>query len=135
MPKNMDSNQTRWGWFGGLLGCGLWMLIAAVLAGLEGSFLSSMYVLGLFAIFISIGFLLWLSPRNLRLRDAVSTLLIASATLSTIAIYVLNSAGVWEAIQLSPWVFSAESSYVILVVVHVVLLLYLRFGPFRTVTD
>lgn len=135
MPENMDSNQTRWGSFGGLLGCGVWMLVAAVLAGLEGSFLSSMYVLGLFAIFNSIGFLLWLSRRYLRLRNAVTTLLIASGTLSTLAIYVLNSAGVWEAIQLSPWVFSAESSYVILIAVHVVLLLYLRFGLFRTVTD
>lgn len=127
MKLNLDGDQTRWTWFGAQLGCSMWMLVAAVSAGLEGSFQSTVYVLGLFVILNSIGLLLWFSRRKLRLRNAVSTLLIASATLSTTAIYVLNSAGVWEAIQLSPWVFSAETSYVILAVVHLIVLLFLGF--------
>lgn len=127
MHVNLDSDQTRWAWFGGQLGCSLWMLIAAVIAGLEGSFLSTVYVLGLFILLNTVGLLLWLLRRKLRLRTAVTSLLIASCTLGTVAIFVLNSAGVWEAIQLSPWVFSAETSYVILAVVHVVVLLFLGF--------
>ena len=127
MEGNLDSIQMRWAWFGGQLGCSLWMLVAAVIAGLEGSFQSTIYVLGLFAILNGIGLLLWFSRRKLRLRNAVTTLLIASGTLGITTIYILNSAGVWEAIQLSPWVFSAETSYVILAVVHVVVLLFLGF--------
>lgn len=127
MHVYLDSDQTRWAWFGGQLGCSLWMLVAAVIAGLEGSFLSTVYVLGLFTLLNAVGFLLWLSRRKLRLRFAVMTLLIASGTLGTATIYVLNSAGVWEAIQISPWVFSAETGYVILAVVHVVVLLFLGF--------
>lgn len=134
MQGNMDSDQARWGWMGGQLGCSAWILIASLLAGLEGSFLTAMYVAGLFVLLNSIGCLLWFSRRKLRFRTAVSMLLLASGTFGTAAIYILDSAGVWEVIQINPWVVSAEVSYALLVVVHVVILLVLGFGSLRKIS-
>lgn len=134
MQRNLNSDQMRWGWFGCQLGCSAWMLIASLLAGLEGSFLTAMYVVGLFALLNTIGYLLWFSRPKLRFRTAVAVLLLTSGTLGTVAIYLLNSAGVWKVIQFNPWVVSAEVSYVLLGVVHVVILLVLGFRPFRNIT-
>lgn len=134
MQGYLDSDQMRWGWFGGQLGCSAWMLLASLLAGLEGSFLTAMYVVVLFALLNTFGYVLWFSRRKLRFRTAVSMLLLASGTFGTAAIYFLDSAGVWEVIQINPWVVSAEMSYVLLVVVHVVILLVLGFGPLRKIT-
>ena len=135
MQRNLGSDQARLGWFGAQLGCSSWMLIASLLAGLEGSFPTAMYVAGLFVLLNSIGCLLWFSRHKVRFRTALSMLLLSSGTLGVAAIYVLNAASVWEVIQINPWVVSADISYVLLAVVHVVVLLALSFGPLRKITS
>ena len=90
-----------------------------------------LYVLTLFACLNGIGYILWSSRGRLRLRTALTLLIPASGVSGLATIYLLDSAGLWEAVQLEPWVFSAEESYVMLVAMHLFMLLWLRFGPLR----
>lgn len=90
-----------------------------------------LYVLALFACLNGIGYLLWSSRGRLLLRTALTLLILASGASGAAAIYVLDSAGLWEAVQLEPWVYTAETSYLGLVAVHLSVLLWLRFGPMR----
>lgn len=81
---------------------------------------SGLTVCGLFVIVNGIGLVLWASRRRLRFSTALVLLMLASGTASTVAIYVLDVARVWEAIQVEPWVFSAETSYLVVLAVHAV---------------
>ena len=119
------------GWLGGQLGCSGWLLLAGILAGWAGSLLTASYVLGLFACLNGVGYLLWSSRRRLRLRTAWTLLVLASGVSGAAAIFVLDTAGLWEAIQLEPWIYPAKTSYVYLVAIHLFMFLMLRFGPMR----
>ena len=131
MRGDSDVSHVGWGWLGCQLGCSGWLLLAGILAGWAGSLLTASYVLALFACLNGVGYLLWSSRRGLRLRTPLTLLLLASGVSGAAAIYLLDSAGLWEAIQLEPWVYTAETGYVVLVAVHFSVLLGLRFGPLR----
>ena len=109
----------------------MWLLLVGILAGWAGSLLTASSVLALFASLNGVGYLLWSSRGRLRLRTALTLLILASFVSGTAAIYLLDSAGLWEAVQLEPWVYTAETSYVVVVAVHLFVFLQLRFGPLR----
>lgn len=123
MRGDWDGNRVGWAWLGAQVGCSAWLLLAAILAGWAGSLLTASYVLGLFACLNGVVLLLWSSRGRLRIRTALVLLILASGATGTAAIYVLDAAGLLEAIQLEPWVYAADESYAILAVAHVAVLL------------
>lgn len=111
MHRDWDRYHLGWAWLGGQIGCSGWILLSGILAGWAGSLLTALYVLALFACLNGIGYLLWSSRGRLRLQTALTVLILASGASGAAAIYVLDSAGLWEAVQLEPWVYTAETSY------------------------
>lgn len=122
MERNTEQgwNGKHGGWVGSQLGATAWLFLAGMLATNEGSMSSGLTVCGLFLIVNGIGLVFWACRRRLRYSTALTLLLLVSGTASTVAIYVLNAAGAWEAIQMEPWVFSAGTSYLFVVAVHLV---------------
>ena len=49
-------------------------------------------------------------------------------------LYIVDAAGLWEAVQMEPWVYTVETSYVGLVAVHFAVLL-LCVGSLRRLTS
>ena len=63
--------------------------------------------------------------------NGIDVVVVASGVAGAAAIYLLDTPGLWEAVQLEPWVYTAEQSYPLLAVVHLSVLLMVCFGPFR----
>ena len=116
------------GWFGTQLGGSLWILIAGVLASrLDGR--AASLSIALFIVANVVGVLLWRRREQLSAYAGIQLLLTALGAASVGAVYVLERAGVFEAIQVGASV-SARSMYMVLIIVIAALMLsfYLRFG-------
>ena len=94
-----------------------WMLALAVMAAAQGFFLPAAYVVALFAHANGVGVALWAQRHRFRLYTAMTWLMVACGMTGAAAIYILDVAGAWEAAQLEPWVYPAETGYVILAAV------------------
>ena len=91
----------RWnlgGWLGAQLGGTCWILIAGLLA-LQHDRGVAVVTLALFALPNLVGLRLWTSRDRLSPINALRTLLMAVGLFGLAAVYVLDSGGVWEAIQ------------------------------------
>lgn len=115
------------GWFGGQLGGTVWMLIAAVLAGIR-NVPAGLVCLALFAIPNLIGLVLW-RGRKLSCYASMQLLIAACGVCGLLAVYVLEKANTWTQIQTGPAV-SAGSTYWLITAVYggLLLLFYLQFG-------
>lgn len=116
----------RWnygGWFGSQLGGSCWMLVAGVLA-IPADRTAAVAVLGLFALANLAGLLIW------RRRDSLSPykglqLLIPILGLTGIgAVYVLDRAGIFEAIQVGASVTAAETYAILIIVVAALMIMF-----------
>lgn len=112
-----DWRGERGAWIGTQLGCTGWLAIAASLAAREGS-MAALAVFALFAVANGVGFLLWILRHRLRLWNALMLLVLVCGVTSGAAVYALDEAGLWEAIQMEPWVYSAETGYGTIAAVH-----------------
>ena len=121
----------RWnagGWFGAQLGGSLWVLIAGILA-LRMNAAAGMLAIALFLAANAVGVLLWTRREQLSAHAGIQLLLAILGAAGIAAIYVLDRAGIFEAIQIGASV-SAQKTYVLLVAVIMILMVsfYLRFG-------
>ena len=126
-----DREQMSWnlgGWLGGQLGGSAWILVAGLLT-IPKDAIAAVLVLGLFAITNIAGFLLWSRRDSLSAYAATQILLPILGAAGLLAVYALDRAGVYEAIQSGSRV-SATATYGILVLVVAALMLMfrLRFG-------
>ncbi len=105
------------GWVGSQLGGTAWMLLLALMVGVEGSLFTATYVVALFALANGIGVALWALRHRLRFWTALIWLVVACGATGAASIYVLQTAAAWEAAQMEPWVYSAQAGYVALAAV------------------
>ena len=89
-----------------------------------------MNVLGLFAVANVAGYLLWASRDRLPIWKAALLLVLVSGVTGAAVLHVVNAAGLWQTVQMEPWVYSIKTSYVILVSMHSAALLWC-LGPMR----
>ena len=127
----MQKQQLQWnsgGWFGGQLGSTIWILVAAVLAGIQDMKAGVVLAL-LFVIPNAFGLILWRHRNRFSCYAAMQWLLVAVGIFGLMTVFVLDRSGLWYAIQTGGSV-SATFGYLIITGVVVVLMLsfYLRFG-------
>lgn len=118
----------RWnlgGWLGAQLGGTCWILVAGLLA-LQHDRGVAMTTLVLFALPNLIGLKLWTSRDRLSPVNAIRTLIIAVGLFGLAAVYVLDSGGVWEAIQVGGRASAGMTYATILVLVAGLLVLFSR---------
>lgn len=116
------------GWFGSQLGVSAWMLVAGALA-LQQDTSAGLMVLALFLIANTIGAGLWSQRDRISPYTGIQTLLAVLGATGLAAVYVLDRAGIFEAIQIGAKA-SARSTYLILILVVAVLMIsfHFRFG-------
>ena len=116
------------GWFGAQLGGSLWILIAGILA-LRLDTQAGIAAIVLFGVANGLGSFLWTRRDGLSAYAGIQLLLALVGTAGLAAVYVLERAGIFEAIQVGASI-SAQSMYVVLIIViaALMLLFYLRFG-------
>ena len=113
------------GWLGAQLGSTCWMLIAAILTlPHDRGVAATVFIL--FAIPNLIGLRLWRSRDRLSPRNAMRTLILAAGLFGLAAVYVLDSGGVWEAIQVGGRASAGTAYGTILVVIAGLLFLFSR---------
>jgi len=125
-PDNLSWNLG--GWLGGQLGGSLWMLVAGVLA-LPLDMVAAAKVVALFVIVNLIGFGLWRRRARLSIRAGLQILTLVLGITGLSTVFVLDQAGIYEAIQVGG-VISAEATYALIAVVVVALqaMFFFRFG-------
>ena len=129
-PMN-TREQLHWnvsGWLGAQLGGSAWMLISGILS-FRLHTATAITVLTLFAITNLIGFVLWRQRNRLSAHAGIQILFTALGIFGLATVFVLDRAGIYEAIQIGQSV-SAKATYAVLVVVIVAMMFmfYFRFG-------
>ncbi len=116
-PMN-KAGAMRWnfgGWLGSQLGGSCWMVVAGLLA-IPADPAAAMAVLGLFALANLLGWLIWQRRDSLSPHKGLQILMPVLGGTGIAAVYVLDRAGIFEAIQVGARV-SAGETYAILVIV------------------
>jgi hypothetical protein len=113
------------GWLGAQFGSTCWILVAGLLA-LQHDRGVAVTVLVLFAVPNLIGLRLWASRDRLSPVNASRTLITAAGLFGLAAVYVLDSGGVWEVIQVGGRTSAGMAYGTILVVVAGLLFLFHR---------
>lgn len=119
-----ESSHMRWnlgGWLGGQIGGSCWMLVAGLLS-IPANLTAAIAVLGLFAFANLVGWLIWRRRESLSPYKGLQMLIPVLGATGIAAVYVLDSAGIYESIQVGGSV-TAWATYAILVGVVVVLLI------------
>ncbi len=113
---------------GGQLGGSLWMLVAGALA-FPLNMAAAAEVVALFLIANLIGFGLWRCRTRLSPYAGFQTLVLILGIIGLSAVFVLDRAGIYEAIQVGGAI-SAETTYatIVLVVVALMTMFFFRFG-------
>jgi len=110
-----QSGQMRWhagGWLGGQIGGSCWMLVAGLLS-IPANRTAAITVLGLFGLANLAGWLIWRRRDSLAPHKGLQMLVPVLGATGIAAVYVLESAGIFESIQIGTTVTAGET-YVIL---------------------
>jgi hypothetical protein len=128
MTANQQMGWNLGGWLGGQVGGTAWILIAGILAYHKNPD-TGMIVLVLFALANLIGFVLWGLRSRFSVHAGLQTLIVMVGVFGAAAVYVLDRADLWEAIQIGG-VVSANATYgiIALMVLALMILFYVRFG-------
>lgn len=129
----MNNPQLVWnagGWFGSQLGASLWLLVAALLAAIQAPEVGLKLLL-VFLFANTVGYLLW-HKRWFSCYASIQALIGLLGLCSLYAIYLLDHAQLWRAIQKGGSI-SAQSGYYLVAAVTLILMLmfYIRFGGSR----
>ncbi len=119
-----ESSQIRWnlgGWLGGQVGGSCWMLVAGLLS-IPADLTTAIAVLGLFAFANLAGWLIWRRRESLSPYKGLQMLIPVLGATGIAAVYVLDSAGIYESIQVGSSV-TAWETYAILAGVVVALMI------------
>lgn len=126
-----EPNRMQWnlgGWLGGQLGGTAWILVAAILS-FRVDVTTAVLVIALFLIANIIGIAIWRRRDRLSAYAGIQIFLPILGAVGLAAVYVLQSARIFEAIQVGATV-SARSTYfiIILVIAALMLMFYFQFG-------
>ena len=126
-----EPNQMQWnlgGWLGGQLGGSVWMLVAGLLSFFDDP-KTAVTVIVLFALANLVGVILWSRRDGLSPYAGIQILLPVLGVFGLAAVFVLDRAGIYDAIQIGGTI-SAYVTYTAIVVVAAALMLmfYFRFG-------
>lgn len=129
--SSVEAPRLQWnagGWFGSLLGCTLWILVAAVLAGRHDA-RTGWTLAALFATPVVVGALLWSRRRTVSCHRAFQAILLLSGAAGAAAIGLLERRELWATIQSGAMV-SAPAAVALLagVIAFLLLLFHVRFG-------
>lgn len=119
-----QSGQKGWhagGWLGGQIGGSCWMLIAGLLS-YSADPTAAITVLGLFGLANLAGWLIWRRRDSLSQQKGLQMLVPVLGATGIAAVYVLESAGIYESIQIGASVTAGET-YAILAGVVVALMI------------
>lgn len=127
--RRMEWNPGRW--LGAQLGSTVWMLVAGLLS-LRSDIGTALVVIGLFVLANACGLLIWRGRDRLSAYSGIQMLLPIVGVAGLAAVYALERAGIWEAIQVGGTV-SARATYgiIILTLMALMLLLHFQFGRKR----
>jgi hypothetical protein len=125
-PNTLNWNLV--GWLGGQLGGSLWMLVAGVLA-FRLDTAAGAKVVALFVMANLIGVGLWRRRTRLSPQAGLQILMLVLGIIGLSAVFILDNAGIYEAIQVGGAI-SAEATYAIIALVVVALqaMFFFRFG-------
>ncbi len=121
-----ESSHMRWnlgGWLGGQIGGSCWMLVAGLLS-IPANLTVAFAVLGLFALANVAGWLVWRRRESMSPYMGLQILIPVLGATGIAAVYVLDSAGIYESIQVGGSV-TASKTYAILVGVVAILMIVL----------
>ena len=116
----------RWnpgGWFGSQLGGSCWMLVAGLLA-IPADLTAAIVVLGLFAAANLAGLMIWRRRDSLSPYKGLQLLVPLLGGAGIAAVYVLDRAGIFEAIQVGASVTAVETYAILIIVVAALMILF-----------
>lgn len=125
-PNNLSWNLG--GWLGGQLGGSLWILVAGVLA-FPRDMAAAAKAVALFVAANLIGLCLWRLRTRLSPHAGLQILMLVLGIIGLSAVFVLDHAGIYEAIQVGGAI-SAKATYALIALVVVALqaTFFFRFG-------
>lgn len=123
MDKTTAFQWNLGGWLGGQLGGTCWILIAALMAFPRDPRVGAI-VLALFLIPNVIGWRLWAARERLSPLKGTQAMVLVAGVSGAAAVYALDRAGVWDAIQVGGHVSTGGTYGIIALVVAGLLLLF-----------
>lgn len=123
MNESVRLSWNRGGWLGGQVGGSCWMLIAGLLS-IPANLGAAIAVLGLFALANFLGWLVWRRRESLSPYKGLQMLIPILGATGIAAVYVLDSAGIYESIQVGASVTASETIAVLIGVVVVLMIMF-----------
>ncbi len=111
------------GWLGGQVGGSCWMLVAGLLA-IPADLTAAIIVLGLFALANLAGCMIWRRRDSLSPYKGLQILLPILGITGIAAVYVLDRAGIYEAIQSGGSVTAWQTYGILIAVVAVLMIMF-----------
>lgn len=123
MNESARLSWNRGGWLGGQVGGSCWMLVAGLLS-IPANLDAAIAVLGLFALANFLGWLVWRRLESLSPYKGLQMLIPILGAIGIAAVYVLDSAGIYESIQVGASVTASETIAVLIGVVVVLMIMF-----------
>ncbi len=123
MNESVRLSWNRGGWLGGQVGGSCWMLVAGLLS-IPANLDAAIAVLGLFALANFLGWLVWRRRESLSPNKGLQMLIPILGATGIAAVYVLDSAGIYESIQVGASVTASETIAVLIGVVVVLMIMF-----------
>ena len=125
MNESVRLSWNRGGWLGGQVGGSCWMLIAGLLS-IPANLGAAIAVLGLFALANFLGWLVWRRRESLSPYKGLQMLIPILGATGIAAVYVLDSVGIYESIQVGASVTASETVAILIGVVVVLMIMFSR---------
>lgn len=123
MNESARLSWNRGGWLGGQVGGSCWMLVAGLLS-IPANLAAAIAVLGLFALANFLGWLVWRRRDSLSPYKGLQMLIPILGATGIAAVYVLDSAGIYESIQVGASVTASETVAILIGVVVVLMIMF-----------
>jgi len=123
MNESVRLSWNRGGWLGGQVGGSCWMLVAGLLS-IPANLDAAIAVLGLFALANFLGWLVCRRRESLSPYKGLQMLIPILGATGIAAVYVLDSAGIYESIQVGASVTASETIAVLIGVVVVLMIMF-----------
>lgn len=125
MNESVRLSWNRRSWLGGQVGGSCWMLVAGLLS-IPANLDAAIAVLGLFALANFLGWLVWRRRESLSPYKGLQMLIPILGATGIAAVYVLDSVGIYESIQVGASVTASETVAILIGVVVVLMIMFSR---------
>jgi len=123
MNESARLSWNRGGWLGGQVGGSCWMLVAGLLS-IPANSAAAIAVLGLFVLANFLGWLVWRRRESLSPYKGLQMLIPILGATGIAAVYVLDSVGIYESIQVGASVTASETVAILIGVVVVLMIMF-----------